>query len=340
MIMILTATLDAHADRVAEKLTARGVEFIRFNPAQFPSQAELSLSYSAKGKAECCLRVDGELIDVSRLRSIWYRRPERPAPHEEITDQVSRDFIEEECETIVQDIWNLLGHLFVPAPPAVVKRAQFKASQLKIAGALGFEIPPTLISNSPADFLEFYRQHNGHLITKLAGLALFDTPGSPCVRYTEVVSKRDVGYARALRYCPIIFQAYVPKEIELRITVVGRKVFAAEIHSQQTNHTRVDWRRYDHHQTPYREHQLPRDVAQRCVQLVESLGLCYGAIDIVLTPDGRYVFLEINPNGQYQWIEDFTGLPISDAICDLLMFRSPALKPADHTIDLNLRGSR
>ena len=109
---------------------------------------------------------------------------------------------------------------------------------------------------------------------------------------------------------------------------------------QQTNHTRVNWRRYDHHQTPYREHRLPRDVAQRCVQLVERLGLCYGAIDMVLTPDGRYVFLEINPNGQYQWIEDFTGLPISDAICDLLTFGSPALKPADHTIDLNLRGPR
>jgi hypothetical protein len=340
MIMILTATLDVHADRVAEKLTARGVEFIRFNPAQFPSQAELSLSYSATGKAEYCLRVDGETIDLSRLRSIWYRRPDHPAPHEEITDQVSRDFIEGECQTIVQDIWNSLGHLFVPASPAVVKRAQFKASQLKVAGALGFELPPTLISNSPADFLEFYRQHNGHLITKLAGVALFNTPGSPCARYTEIVSKRDVGYARALRYCPIIFQAYVPKQVELRITVVGRKVFAAEIHSQQTNHTRVDWRRYDHHQTPYREHQLPRDVAQRCVQLVESLGLCYGAIDMVLTPDGRYVFLEINPNGQYQWIEDFTGLPISDAICGLLMSGSPAPKPADQTIDLNLRGSR
>ena len=58
--MILTATFDVHADRVAEKLTARGVEFIRFNPAQFPSQAELSLSYSTTGKAEYCLRVDGE----------------------------------------------------------------------------------------------------------------------------------------------------------------------------------------------------------------------------------------------------------------------------------------
>src|SRR5439155_14491583 len=92
-----------------------------------------------------------------------------------------------------------------------------------------------------------------------------------------------------------------------------------EIHSQATNHTRYDWRRYDFCKTPHRPHALPAEVQARCVRLVRRLGLCYGAIDMVLTPDGRYVFLEINPNGQYLWIEQETGLPISDAICDLLM---------------------
>ena len=126
-------------------------------------------------------------------------------------------------------------------------------------------------------------------------------------------------HARAIRLCPVIFQAYVPKRVELRITVVGRQVFAAEIHSQHSNHTKHDWRRYDRYQTPYFPHSLPTHLQQLCVRLVERLGLCYGAIDTVLTPDGRYVFLEINPNGQYLWIEKMTGLPISDAICDLLI---------------------
>lgn len=136
-----------------------------------------------------------------------------------------------------------------------------------------------------------------------------------------------MGYATALRFCPVIFQAYVPKLFELRITVVGKQVFAAEIHSQQANHTRHDWRRYDNYKTPHLPHQLPCSMEQRCVHLVEQLGLSYGAIDMVVTPDGRYVFLEINPNGQYLWIEETTGLPISDAICDLLMSGIPANKP-------------
>ncbi len=71
--------------------------------------------------------------------------------------------------------------------------------------------------------------------------------------------------------------------------------------------------------TQYAPHDLPRDVEQHCVELVEQLGLTYGAIDMIVTPDGRYVFLEINPAGLYLWIEAATGLPITDAICDLLV---------------------
>src|SRR5262249_21476922 len=127
-----------------------------------------------------------------------------------------------------------------------------------------------------------------------------------------------VAYAAAIEYSPTIFQGYVPKRVELRITVVGERVFPAEIHSQQTQHTKHDWRRYDLDNTPHFPHDLPCEIRERCVSLVKRLDLCYGAIDMVLTPDGRYVFLEINPSGQYMWIEAQTGLPISAAIADLL----------------------
>jgi glutathione synthase/RimK-type ligase-like ATP-grasp enzyme len=208
---------------------------------------------------------------------------------------------------------------WLPGPQDVIRRAELKALQLKFAESLGFEIPPTLITNNPQDFLDFYHQHNGNVVSKLASPSLYKFTGNTFNRYTQVVSKQDVAYAWSIRLCPIIFQAYVPKRVELRITVVGRDVFPVEIHSQHSNHTRHDWRRYDRFQTPYFPHELPGDLEQRCIQLVESFGLCYGAIDMVLTPDGRYVFLENNPNGQYLWIEQATGLPISDAICDLLI---------------------
>jgi hypothetical protein len=318
MILIIADRADPHADQVAQMLRRRGVDSARFSQTDFPTKAELSLSYSPTGEARYVLRVGTDEIDLNRLRCVWYRLGAYPVPHGHLTEQHHRDYVAEESRCFLHDAWHSLDCPWVPAPHFVVQRAQLKAAQLKAAAALGLELPPTLVTNSPDDFLDFYRQHNGRVVSKQAGFALIRHGIGQYVRYTDVVSRRDVGYAHAVRYCPMIFQAYVPKRVELRITVVGQQVFPAEIRSQETNHTRHDWRRYDHLKTGYAPHALPPEIGRRCIDLVERLGLCYGAIDMILTPDGRYVFLEVNPQGQCQWIEELTGLHINEALCDLL----------------------
>jgi hypothetical protein len=324
MILILTQDGDSTANHVAAKLQQRGANFVRFDTARFPTEAELSLAFTPAGEGRYRLRVGGESLDLNRVRTAWHRYPLPPVPHTQIVDDQARHFAQAECKGFLQEAWDCLDCAWLPAPRPVVLRAQRKPLQLKIASALGFELPPTLITTSPEDVREFYRQHNGNVISKLSGIAFADSLAIPYWRYSEVVSKRDVAYAGSVRFCPVIFQAYVPKRVELRITVVGQQVFAGAIHSQESNHTRHDWRRYDAHQTQYSIHRLPEELARRCVRLTQQLGLCYGAIDMILTPDGRYVFLEINPSGQYLWIELATGLPISDALCDLLINPEPA----------------
>jgi hypothetical protein len=320
MILILTRPFDPHADHMVQLLGARGAEFIRFNPADFPSRASLSVGYAPNGQMQSFLRLESTVIDLTQLQAVWSRRPQPPVPHDQIQDAATREFITEDCKTFVQDLWNALPCRWLPGRPAAIQRAQLKASQLRLAAELGLELPPTLVTNSREEFLDFYGQHNGNIVSKLTGPAFDRTVGGDTFcRYTEVVSRRDVGYAASLQYYPMILQAYVPKRLELRITVVGQQVFAAEIHSQHTHHTRHDWRRYDLSNTPHFSHALPPEVQDRCVRLVQRLELCYGAIDMILTPDGRYVFVEINPSGQYFWIEQETGLPISAAICDFLM---------------------
>ena len=142
--------------------------------------------------------------------------------------------------------------------------------------------------------------------------------GNELMRFTQPVTTRDVGYARRLRFSPVLFQRNIAKRFELRITVVEDEVLAAEIHSQATYRTQLDWRHYDWDHTPYRIHALPDDIRDKCLELTRRLGLRFGAIDMIVTPDGNYVFLEINPSGQWRWIEDQCGLPISDALCHAL----------------------
>jgi hypothetical protein len=319
VILILTEPRDRHADLVADELRARGAPFLRFDPADFPCRAAISISNREGGRFVRTLRTAGTELDLASVRATWYRRPGTPLPDERLKDPAARGYVQLECDMLIQDLCSSLEGTLLPGHPLAIHRADQKTTQLDIAGRLGFELPPTLVTNRPADLLDFYRQHGGKIISKHPATAFPSTIGFDMVRYTELVTARDIAHHRDLAGCPMTFQAYVEKRVELRITVVGKRVFAAEIHSQANRHTRFDWRRYDLQRTPHLPHALPPEIERRCVALVERLGLAYGAIDMIVTPDGRYVFIEINPNGQYLWIEQKTELPITAAICDLLM---------------------
>lgn len=128
-----------------------------------------------------------------------------------------------------------------------------------------------------------------------------------------------VSFLGRLKNCPVILQPYIEKLFELRITVVGEKVFPCAIHSQNSQRTLEDWRRYDLSNTPHKIYPLPPNIEGLCVNLVKALELKFGCIDMIVTPDKEYIFLEINPNGQWLWIEQLTGLPISQTLAELLI---------------------
>jgi hypothetical protein len=319
MILIVCTPHDGAADFIERRLRERGEDVLAFNPARFPTEYALSLAYSARGDLEARLIGAERTIDLRRLTAVWWHQRGQSVAHDEIVDPKMRSYVEHECRVVLGDVWQLTDCLWLPGPPSVIGPAQYKLTQLKLAAEVGFELPPTLVTTNPNDLAPFYRAHDGQVISKTAGVTSAMSLESDSARYTEPVAPRDLGYADALRFCPIVFQAYVPKRVELRVTVVGDRIFAAEIHTQGGHRTRFDWRHYDGYRTPYAPHDLPSDVERSCLRLVERLGLRYGAIDLILTPDGRYVFLEINPGGQFAWIELATGMPITDAICDLMV---------------------
>ena len=319
MILIVTSASDEPAILVEQRLRARGAEVLRFDTADFPARANVTVSYRP-GVPKYTFRVGDQVYRFDRLDAVWFRKPGPPEIHDAIQDEEVREVMRQDAVEYLAAVWDSLECRALPGIPSDMRVAQRKASQLGRAKALGFELAPTIVGNDPQEFLDLYRAENGRLISKIIGaLALRSRMGSEFMRYTNTVSPRDVLSARSLAHGPVVLQAYVPKQLEVRVTVVGDRVFAAEIHSQATNRTRFDWRRYDLAATPHRPHTLPADVARRCVQLVEQYKLSYGTIDLILTPDGRYVFLELNSAGEYGWIEQLTGLNISDAIADYLL---------------------
>ncbi len=324
MILILASPDDDHVAAVEPELRRRGASVLWLDLAELPARAQLSVAHEPGAPARPLLRVRDTEIDLRLVTAVWSCRPGAPTPHADLPTGMLRDYVRQETSDAWIGVTELLDCLWLPGPRWQELRAGYKSLQLQVATELGFEIPPTLVTNSPDDFLAFYRQHNGNVVSKTVHNKLLPAgaeAGYSSYVLTETVANRDVAYRDAIRYCPVTIQPYVDKRIELRITVVGDRVFPVEVHSQWTNHTRYDWRRADHHHTRYQIHQLPRPLARRCLKLVERLGLRFGAIDLILTPDGRYIFLEINPNGAWLWMERTTGLPIGKAVCDLLLSR-------------------
>ena len=320
-VLMVTRSDDVPARHIAQLLTSRGADVVLFDPASFPTNAVLSASLAADGTTRRRLVIDNRAVDLDALTAIWLGRPSDPTPHPHIVDPIMRDYIRHECTAFVADLWRSLHCRAIPATADVTLEAAHKVSQLRVASQVGFEIPPTLVTTDPDEFLDFYCSHDGNIVTKVIEQLSRHHEEEGFFRLTELVSTRDPGYAAAIRLCPVIVQPYVPKAFELRVVVVGNHVFAAEIHSQVSTRARLDWRAYDLGTAPHRVHHLPDAMAARCRLLVERLGLCYGAIDLIVTPDGRYIFLEINPTGQYLWLEEAIGLPISAALCDLILGR-------------------
>ncbi|WP_428965713.1 ATP-grasp domain-containing protein [Micromonospora fluostatini] len=349
MILILTSPDDVHADAAERELRRRGATWVRFDPADVPARASLSVGIrdgrltrtlvrgrapGGRGPAD---RPDAhrrgtdhpdagrpgagrERVDLDAVTAVWFRRPGVPVAPAHLTSPYA-DFVVAESRQFVTDVWETLDVPALPAPRPVVLRAQHKVRQLQLALRVGFDLPATVAGNDPDAVLDLFSHTGGRLNSKQVGLS---TIGGDLLRFTEPVTHRDIAHVDGARHCPFIAQARVPKDVELRVTVVGDRVFTAAIDSQRSNHARHDWRRQDGRNTPMRPYPLPDDVAARCVALTHRLGLRYGALDLIVTPDGRYVFIEINPTGQYLWVEEETGLPITAAVVDLLTTAAPA----------------
>lgn len=316
-VLVVTHSGDNESiDFVTRALETRGAEVIRLNTDCFPVELGLSLTTTQNGAQSVLLSANAH--DLSDVDAVWYRRMRHARGLEEMDPQVERGAVLESEATLLGLINTL--DAFVLDPPHRIRYAEQKPLQLKFAKALGLKIPRTLITNQPDEVRDFYERCDGKIITKmLSSFAIYDEDQEQVV-FTTPVESEHLDMLDGLRYCPMVFQEMVPKALELRVTVVGERVFAASVDSQASEKTRFDWREDGVAlMDAWEPYELPEEVQAKLLTLMDRLELNYGASDFILTPEGEYVFLEINPAGEFFWLELNPGLPISEALADVLI---------------------
>jgi len=246
--------------------------------------------------------------------SVWFRRTK--LPNINIDDPYERNYILAEYDSLVSNLFQIIKAKKWLSHPDSIYRAENKLLQLRLAKDIGFKIPETLSTNEKALLKSFSQKFNGNIILKPLGCGRIRTKTGINLIYTNKLESMHLNNLDHYDLTPIIFQEFIVKEYELRITVVDGYVFSAKVESQLDEETRIDWRRK---KLKFKSYKLPEDVEYMCVMLTKKLDLAFGAIDIIKNSKGEYIFLEINPNGQWAWIEIDTGLKISDAIINYLI---------------------
>ncbi len=320
-VLIITFSQDNESiPLVIKAIEERGGKTFRFDTDRFPTEVKLDIHY---GDSERIIITDGDQkLDLSEVSSVWYRRMRYGAKIPETMDEQFRKASIEECRRTVRGMIASLP-AFHFDKMSQVDIANHKQLQLKIAREFGLITPRTLTSNNPEAVKQFAQecQERGIVTKMLSSFAIYNDLGEELVVFTSPVTEEDLAELDGLRFCPMTFQENIPKALELRTIIVGNQAFTASIDSQSLEGSTYDWRKEGKALVQdWKPYNLPEDVEEKLFKLMNYLGLNYGAIDIIVTPDGEHIFLEVNPVGEFFWLEKYSPYyPISQAIGEILV---------------------
>jgi len=311
MILLVTHRGDEHLAPVAAALRRRHLRFDLLDTARYPRRGRVDLRLGGRGER---LRLsDGRrTLDLGAVRTIWWRRPRPFAPDPAIPLSTHRDFAYRETAEAFAGLWQCLGARFVN-DPARDQAAGRKLWQLQRARACGLAVPRTCATSDPGAARAFLRELAPAQAVYKGLQATVET-----WRETRVVGPEERALLPLLRQAPVLFQERVPG-VDLRVTAVGGRLFAAEIDSRRTGYDsdfRIVFGR-----SKVRAAHLPAGVARALRRLLTELGLVYAAVDLRRTDAGEHLFLEVNPSGQWLFVEQRTGQPITEALAGLLAGR-------------------
>lgn len=307
-VLVATEADDLTADMVITELNRRNVLVTRFDPADIGASLTVSAQFgSCPAPVAGQLRTPSRTVDLARVRAVYWRRPVWPA-FDHLGADDARFAAAQVRHGLGGTLYALAGPLWVNHPLHNAA-ADYKPAQLAVAQRLGLKVPPTLVTNDPEAARSFVSDH-GQVLFKTLRWTPYQRDGVSVTGWADLVTAGEIDESVAL--APHLFQAVVDKVADLRVLVVGREVFAVRIESGL-----LDWRK-DYSALSYRVVHLPDRVERGLLAYLDHFGLVSGSFDLAVDKAGDLWWLELNPNGQWGWLEESTGLAMSAAFAELL----------------------
>ncbi|MBE9213170.1 MvdC family ATP-grasp ribosomal peptide maturase [Plectonema cf. radiosum LEGE 06105] len=318
VVLLITHSGDFYTvDRVAEALSKRGVQPFRLDTDKFPLQVQMEARLSNCHSIHS-FKYGDRYINTEEVQAVWMRRIWQPQISEDLAPQFQTACIREAMAAL-NAFWDSLREVRWVDNLQRILAAENKLRQLRVAKEVGLVIPLTLVTNNPEEVREFFHDVGGKMIAKLLTPISYSMKGSPFFFYTSQVKEEDLLDIETLRHSPMVFQEQIPKLRELRVVYVDGSLFVGALNASSYADSTIDWRRASAKDCTWEVHELPTEVISRIKAFMARFGLTFGALDFIETPSGEYIFLEVNPTGEWGMLERDLDYPISIAIANTLL---------------------
>ena len=308
MLLILTSNQDFAADYLIVELIRRQLPYFRLNAEEL-AEAQFAYSLNETGTSRN-IAIGQRSLDLEVVKAVWYRRSIHPVPQAPLTP-AERFFVSGELRHLAMGL--VLNPRIVWVNPIdKVSVAEHKLYQLQVADRLGLQVPRTLVSDDVEGLREFASGNATGTVCKPIFHGMFFDGFSQNAIYTRRLDVNSLD-AESLRVCPILVQEEIPRVADVRATFIGRHCFVADIRGDASL---IDWRDLGA-AVDYSVSTLDDTTVGLCRQMLAEFGLVYGAFDFIRMPSGNLVFLEVNPTGEWAWLEDKLKFPMRDAFIEV-----------------------
>ncbi len=312
VVLIIGEHEDWSATSVADQLTKRGVLTYRLDTADFPQRMKMSAFHRSKSWS-CRVQTEIGQLNLEEVTGVYYRKP-RQFDISAALSEPERRFARAQARVGVAGLLSSMRVRWM-SHPSKIADAEYKPGQLDVAAEVGLQTPATLITNDPEQVREFATEEHRLVIKPLAEPIIHEGGGYTPI-YARLLDLHELDNLVGIETTAHMFQAWVPKRFEVRVTAVGREAFAVAIHAN-SEAAHVDWRS-DYTALRYEVIRCPKEILDSIHRYLDSYELSYGAFDFVVTPDGSWFFLECNASGQWGWLAEECQLPIAATIADEL----------------------
>jgi len=310
-VIIITNEEDVSADWVVRELRSREIHYLRLNTEHLADSR-----FSARphiGKIQ--VQIGDRVHDLSSAQGIWYRRPESPKNGLiSALTPAEREVVKAQWRATIAGFRCLPIERWINQPSLNIG-AESKMFQLRLARRVGFHVPDTLVTNSRQDAQTFLRSHLEGAVIKALHAPLVEDPNMPQFIFSRRLESELLDTADAMESAPFILQQEIRPKRDVRVTVIDGLALGAAVAEPIDD---VDWRATEP-RPDWVPFELPAEVSACCTALTRALGLRFGALDLLIDGSGDWLFLEINPNGEWGWLQKTCGIPIAGAIADALL---------------------